>query len=205
MGRKPAPQPLTLGDPTALGDESQSPRTGETLQVYSPTESRSPRSPRSPFRFGTPKKSQNAGGKQSLQVADESQIQQQHILHQQHQQQQQQQQRQAQQVQHLPQTISDDSQLQYPAISSALQQQPSFETPTRAQQDGPQPYQDDGRPTRSGFFSHFNKSKSSHQLSPSVTTTTHRYTDSRSEAMSRGNDNPAMLTASNKPSKPSGM
>lgn len=66
MGRKPAPQPLTLSDPTALGDI---PSPSETLQVPSPlssSTSKSPKSPRSPFRFSQKKAQGVSGQQQSL-------------------------------------------------------------------------------------------------------------------------------------------
>ncbi|KAJ2894869.1 hypothetical protein MKZ38_007118 [Zalerion maritima] len=61
MGRKPAPQPLALSEPTAEGDSQNS--AGETLGVPSPSSlvsSKSSKSPRSPFRFGS-KKSPSIG------------------------------------------------------------------------------------------------------------------------------------------------
>lgn len=57
MTRKTIPQPLTLGDPSAVNDEQHehdfldSPR--------SPLSVKSPKSPRSPFRFNSSKKSQS--------------------------------------------------------------------------------------------------------------------------------------------------
>jgi hypothetical protein len=176
MGRKAAPQPLTLSDPTALGDDP--PRSGETLQVYSPPNTRSPRSPRSPFRL-TPKKSQNSsvGGKQSLQVADGQQP-------------------------YLDDDEDDDGvgdeddHPAYPPISSALHQ-PPLDTSSRSRHDGTQPYPGDEKPLKSGgFFFNFSKSKSNHQLSSS-----HHHSDSKSsEIMSRGTEARATITKSSKQS-----
>lgn len=80
MGRKPAPQPLTLGDsmrPAQGDNDLGSSRAGETVPNSAvPEETRSPRSPRSPFRFGQ-KKPESAGGLQALQLTDVLQQQQQ--------------------------------------------------------------------------------------------------------------------------------
>ncbi|KAK4217035.1 hypothetical protein QBC37DRAFT_68667 [Rhypophila decipiens] len=76
MGRKPVPQPLTLGDSQRSGQVDDT-RAGETVPKSAvPEETRSPRSPRSPFRFGQ-KKPESAGGLQALQLTDVLQQQQQ--------------------------------------------------------------------------------------------------------------------------------
>ncbi|KAL1866764.1 hypothetical protein VTK73DRAFT_4528 [Phialemonium thermophilum] len=68
MGRKPAPQPLALGD-GAGSDEDPRHTIGETRPLTSPSESLSSRSPRSTFRFAQ-KKTHNAGASQLLQAPD---------------------------------------------------------------------------------------------------------------------------------------
>lgn len=78
MGRKPAPQPLTLSDATATPEEGVGPGTRETIrQVHTPTTAtssptsplRSPRSPLYPFRLGS-KRSPRERDRQDQQGTD---------------------------------------------------------------------------------------------------------------------------------------
>lgn len=55
MGRKPAPQPLPLSDPSCAGHSQNVDGETEALRAPSPVSSKSPKSPRSPFRFGQKK------------------------------------------------------------------------------------------------------------------------------------------------------
>jgi len=175
MGRKPAPQPLALSDTTVPG-ASEGQCTGETLQVTSPVESRSPRSPRSPFRFTTQKKVQTVGGKQ--------------------------QQQQPPQPLHVADLVRQqpDEEAQYPPLSTALAQ--AYEnSPHQQQQQQPQPpppppvsthnhrnRQNDDKASKSGFFFFSKPSKSTERLA------SHQHTDSRSETMSKGADHNTPVT-----------
>lgn len=161
MGRKPAPQPLTLSDPSRLGqdaDQGHDPSTAGTASpVVSPVESRSPRSLRaSPLtsRFHPKRSKQNirAAGKPSQQ--------------------------------HQDQPAPDDTALPYPSITSAFaqQQQPSGPPPAGAPtQHG---RSEAKKSTKTGFF-HFNKtSKASNLYKPQ----NHHHTGSRGQLRSRGSD-----------------
>ncbi|KAK0632410.1 hypothetical protein B0T14DRAFT_404641, partial [Immersiella caudata] len=75
MGRKPVPQPLPLEGSMRPDD----PRLGETGPKTAPPDTTSPRSPRSPFRFGQ-KKADSAAESQVLQVTELQQSIQQHSL-----------------------------------------------------------------------------------------------------------------------------
>ncbi|KZL71870.1 RhoGAP domain-containing protein [Colletotrichum tofieldiae] len=196
MGRKPAPQPLTLSEshPAADLPEDDVPRSAETLASAVPPSAgsksqSSPRSPRSPFRF-TPKRP-SASRKQSLQLADEHR------------------------------NFEDDDFQQYQPISSALHRA-SEDTPPRQhhQQNpiSPRPHRPADAPRKaskgSGFFFNFSKaSRPSHSLtsSPSHSPSHPRRqnqqqapipnTDSRGQSMSRGPDNAPMGT--DQPTQPS--
>ena len=172
MGRKPAPQPLTFSDTAAAPDEDDQ-RTGETLQVISPADSRSPRSPRSPFRL-TQKKAQPVGGKQPLHVADLVQ----------HQQPVDQETRYAQ---------SSASNQPYAPDFRHQQQQQDRERPQTHSQSRSRHRQNEEKASKSGFFFNFSKSaKSTERLQ------LHQQTDSRNEAMSRGVDHPPVTKPSPK-------
>lgn len=165
MGRKPAPQPLALSDPAALGD-------GETRRVYSPSASKSPGSPRSPFRFPL-KKSSQTQLRQSQQTTGEP-LQatggpQHHHRRPQH--------------QHNPETSQRERDGAAAGLSSPSLVDRSRSSVERQQQDGPTSYHDGGKPSRSGFFFGFTKSK----------TSLHQHSDSQTDlTMSRGSDNPAI-------------
>jgi hypothetical protein len=196
MGRKPVPQPLTLGESVGSVDK---PRVGEILPISSPSDSNlSPKSPRSPFRFAQPKQSISntvsngaTGGKHTLSPSEFFQ-----------------QQQQQEKERHIP----DDDLSFIPPLASAAH--PAFEQqralpPTRhVQQSQHRPLQlraqhnqeyhhvggtghrshrhDDEKSSKSGFFFNFKSAKSSDRLN------THQHTDSRGETMSRDTDHPAL-------------
>ncbi|EFQ35275.1 RhoGAP domain-containing protein [Colletotrichum graminicola] len=198
MGRKPAPQPLTLSGshPAADQPEDVVPRSAETLtsSVVPPSagskSQSSPRSPRSPFRF-TPKRP-SASGKQSLQLTDE----------------------------HRNFEDDDDEFQQYQPISSALHRA-SEDTPPRQHHQqypiSPRTHRPDEPPRKAsksgGFLFNFSKtSKSSHSIasspshSPSHPPRQNQQqapipnTDSGGQSMSRGPDNAPM--GSDQPTQP---
>ncbi|KAK2019885.1 RhoGAP domain-containing protein [Colletotrichum eremochloae] len=199
MGRKPAPQPLTLSEsfPAADQPEDVVPRSAETLASVVPPSAgsksqSSPRSPRSPFRF-TPKRP-SASGKQSLQLTDEHR------------------------------NFEDDNDFQqYQPISSALHRA-SEDTPPRQHHQqypiSPRTHRPDEHPRKAsksgGFLFNFSKaSKPSHSTaassplhSPSHPPRQNQQqapipsTDSRGQSMSRGPDNAPM--GSDQPTQPSG-
>ncbi|KAK1467951.1 RhoGAP domain-containing protein [Colletotrichum cuscutae] len=202
MGRKHAPQPLTLSESQASSDQPEDvPRSAETLASAVPPSAgsksqSSPRSPRSPFRF-TPKRP-SASGKQSLQLTDEHR--------------------------NFQDQDDDEDLEQYQAISSALHRASEDTPPRQHHQHNPisprqqqhRPDEPSRRPSKAaGFFFNFTKSanKSSHSLvspaqSPSHPQRQHQqhqqspiqYPDSRGESMSRGPDNAPPM--SNQPTQP---
>ncbi|KAK3329754.1 hypothetical protein B0H66DRAFT_572103 [Apodospora peruviana] len=199
MGRKTVPQPLTLADSMRPVDDS---RVGETVpNTAIPPETRSPRSPRSPFRFGQ-KKPESAGGLQALQLTDvlqqQQQQQQQDRQPQDHQQQVDQQQQQQYQIQQPQVPLDDDY---YPALSSPTHQsldQRVHSPPTQKAPSHRHPRHDENKASKSGFFFHFGKStKSSDRLNAP------QYIESRSETMSRDSDHPALSKQSSKHSESS--
>lgn len=167
MGRKPAPQPLTIA---ASGED---PPAGETLPISSTPDSTSPRSPRSPFRFAQ-KKVQKDRGRQPLQPSDVS-------PHQRHF---------PDETQYPPISSALHQQDDRPStqLRPQEQQQEPQPQPQPPQQNQQQQYghshrrKDEDKASKSGFFSHF--AKSSDRLH------THHQSDSRSEIMSRDSDNP---------------
>ena len=189
MGRKAAPQPLSLGQSKNLGQESAS---AETHPTSTPSGSKSPISPRSPFRFGQKKPGISGGAKLTPQSPDVSPQERQQQRWQHHPQQQQQQQSEQQQDQ-----LNDAA--QYPPRSAPIQpspvrsSSPANQAPTRLQQPQSQfqqshghghghHRQDEGKKSKSGFF-HFNKAtRSSDRIN------LHQHTESRAEAMSRDAD-----------------
>ncbi|KAK2038372.1 RhoGAP domain-containing protein [Colletotrichum somersetense] len=203
MGRKPAPQPLTLSGshPTADQPEDVVPRSAETLtsSVVPPSagskSQSSPRSPRSPFRF-TPKRP-GASGKQSLQLTDEHRN---------------------------FEDDDDDIFQQYQPISSALHRA-SEDTPPRQHHQqypiSPRTHHRPDEPPRKasksgGFLFNFSKaSKSSHSIasspahSPSHPQRQNKQqapilnTDSGGQSMSRGPDNAPM--GSDQPTQPTAV
>ncbi|KAK3341682.1 hypothetical protein B0T25DRAFT_350113 [Lasiosphaeria hispida] len=174
MGRKPVPQPLALADSMRPGED---PRVGETVLNSAPPDTTSPRSPRSPFRFGQ-KKSESAAGLQALQVTE--------VL--------QQQQRQIQQRTNPP----PDNYPYSPSITSPVEQPfpPRDHSPATSQQRGRKHQRyDDDKASKSGFFFQFGKSnKSTDRLN------TYQTTDPRGETMSRDSDHPALSKQSTKQS-----
>lgn len=215
MGRKPAPQPLTLpeSNPVASStsnDQQQRIAPAETLQVnLSPADSRSPRSPkspRSPFRFHNKKSPSSSTSPSATQA--------QHLQHQQQDQQ--------------PQSWRPSDEHPYPPISSALEQVPS-QNPTEKRGDASDwpNSQDNGRnnnattnkasrhqhkssqqslrsqhqrhgedkSSKSGFFFNFGKSgKSTDRLA------SHQKSESRADTMSRGSDNSTVTKQNSKQS-----
>ncbi|EHA57340.1 hypothetical protein MGG_09303 [Pyricularia oryzae 70-15] len=216
MGRKPAPQPLTLpeSNPVASStsnDQQQRIAPAETLQVnLSPADSRSPRSPkspRSPFRFHNKKSPSSSTSPSATQA--------QHLQHQQQDQQ--------------PQSWRPSDEHPYPPISSALEQVPS-QNPTEKRGDASDwpNSQDNGRnnnattnkasrhqhkssqqslrsqhqrhgedkSSKSGFFFNFGKSgKSTDRLA------SHQKSESRADTMSRGSDNSTVTKQNSKQSE----
>lgn len=202
MGRKAAPQPLTLSDPSAaLGHDDLS--NAETnSQGVSPAESRSPKSSRSsPFhsRF-SPLKSQDRKQQKQTPTQVHTQPQTQtdtQILAQQQRQQKSQQSMQLQlrqepnhHAQPNYQTSTHDVPSTYPPISSAFDQPPTppaknGTTPGKGQHEAK-------KASRNGFF-HFNKaSKASNHYQPHVNQSKHNnhhdHSEVRSQMMSRGSD-----------------
>ncbi|WYZ35021.1 hypothetical protein EsH8_I_001297 [Colletotrichum jinshuiense] len=191
MGRKPAPQPLTLSESQSAADQPEDlPRSAETLASAVPPSAgsksqSSPRSPRSPFRF-TPKRP-STSRKQSLQLTDEHR------------------------------NFEGDDFQQYQPISSALHRA-SEDTPPRLhhQLHPISPHRPDNdssnKSSKGGFF--FNFTKASSKPSQSLTSAPSpsnpqrhnqqqslvQDADSRGESMSRGPDNAPM---SSQPTQPS--
>ncbi|KAM7192293.1 putative Rho-type GTPase-activating protein 2 [Rhypophila sp. PSN 637] len=232
MGRKPIPQPLTLGDSQRPGQVDDT-RAGETVPKSAvPEETRSPRSPRSPFRFGQ-KKPESAGGLQALQLTDVLQQQQQQPqqspLHSpQHQQQQRQQyqntypDQQRQQEQRRPQTqhqYQSRSQLQtkpvddpyYPAppLSSPPPQQLDQRSPAPASQQQQHQHQQAPLGHRHARNNEEKASKSGFffhfgkSSKSSDRLTSPYYAETRSETMSRDSDQQALSKQSSKQSETS--
>ncbi|KAJ0345170.1 hypothetical protein COL26b_009670 [Colletotrichum chrysophilum] len=209
MGRKHAPQPLTLSESQSADHQPEDvPRSAETLASTVPPSAgsksqSSPRSPRSPFRF-TPKRP-STSRKQSLQLADEHR--------------------------NFDDDDDDDEFQQYPPISSALHRA-SEDTPPRQHHqqhpisprsqhrlDHPSPGSSSTKASKGGFFFNFTKSsKSSHSIASSSSPAYHHHhpqqpsrhnhqqnpsqnPDSRGETMSRGPDSAPMSTT--QPTQPS--
>ncbi|KAF9879733.1 RhoGAP domain-containing protein [Colletotrichum karsti] len=210
MGRKHAPQPLTLSESQPPDQQQENvPRSAETLASAVPPSAgsksqSSPRSPRSPFRF-TPRRP-SSSRKQSLQLTDERR------------------------------NFDDDGDefQQYPPISSALHRA-SEDTPPRQHHqhnpispgsqhrlDHPSPGSSSSKPSKGGFFFNFAKAsnKSSHSPASSPSPSHHHHhqnqpqpptrqnnlqnpiqnPDSRGETMSRGPDSAPMSTQPTQPS-----
>ncbi|TQN74115.1 putative Rho-type GTPase-activating protein 2 [Colletotrichum shisoi] len=203
MGRRPAPQPLTLSESQPAADQPEDvvPRSAETLAYAVPPSAgsksqSSPRSPRSPFRF-TPKRS-SASGKQSLQLTDEHR------------------------------NFEDDGFQQYQPISSALHRASEDKPPRQHHHQNPispRTHRPDDAPSKTtatssssskggGFFFNFSKaSRSSQSLASSPSPSPSHpqrqnqrqapipNTDSRGQSMLRGPDNAPM--GSDQPTQPS--
>ncbi|KAK4447635.1 putative Rho-type GTPase-activating protein 2 [Podospora aff. communis PSN243] len=140
MGRKPVPQPLPLEGSMRPDD----PRLGETVPKTAPPDTTSPRSPRSPFRFGQ-KKADSAAESQVLQVTEVLQ-------------------------QPIQQNSLDDA--HHPPLTSPTHQsQRRDQSPAQNQQRGRRHHrQDESKASKSGFF-HFGKSsKSTDRLNTYPTT-----------------------------------
>ncbi|KAL2259805.1 hypothetical protein VTK26DRAFT_6379 [Humicola hyalothermophila] len=180
MGRKPAPQPLSLGGPVLPSDDS---RVGETVSIsarLSPDPT-SPRTPRSPFRVDQQKPGSTGA---TLQIAD--------ALHESHrslEQQEQQEQReprypQRQQQPHGSLAGSRDPPLPSPRDSTTGQQR---------QLGHKHPRHDEDRASKSSFFFNFGKGAKS-----SDRHIVHQHSGSRAETMSRDSDHPTLSTTSTK-------
>ncbi len=171
MGRKAVPQPLTLADSMRPGED---PRVGETVPNSAPPNTSSPRSPRSPFRFGQKKTEGAAAGPQALHVTD--------VLQHQWQPTQQSQQQQHQIAQ--PAKPSEDS---YPPELASPAQSPFHkrdQSPAQQQRGRNHQRQDEDKSSKSGFFFFSKSAKSSDRLN------TYPTTDVRGETMSRDSDHP---------------
>ncbi|KAH6650278.1 hypothetical protein F5144DRAFT_39790 [Chaetomium tenue] len=172
MGRKAAPQPLSLAETTRPSDKS--PRLGETVprSARLPPDPTSPRSPRSPFRYGQNKvEIASIGEPQPL--AD--------VLHQPRQS------LEHQEEQRPPRQRNPDDARDPPQPSprdqAADQQQ---QLGHRHQRRG------DDKTSKSGFF--FNFGKGAKPDRPIV----HQHSNSRAEVMSRDSDRPALSKQSTK-------
>ena len=147
----------------------EDPRAGETVPKTAPPDTASPRSPRSPFRFGQ-KKSESASGPQVLQVTEVLQQQQQHQI----------------------QQSSPDETYHQSLTSPTQQTYRRDQSPAQQQRGRRHQRQDETKSSKSGFF-HFGKSaaKSSDRLN--------RYPSAeRGEAMSRDSDHPTLTKQSTK-------
>ncbi|KAK3394207.1 hypothetical protein B0H63DRAFT_444388 [Podospora didyma] len=208
MARKSVPQPLALAE--SMNMRPGDPRVGETAPKSTssiPPNTASPRSPRSPFRFGQ-KKSDSASGPQVLQVTDvlQKQPQQPQQQHYNHQKQQYQIQQPASETQSRDNLRDQSSTSHYPPLTSPgrshfnTQQRGQSPASQQRQQQQQQPQQsgrrqDDDRASKSGFLFNFGKpAKSSERVN------THQYTDSRAETMSRDSDQPGLSKQSTKQS-----
>ena len=202
-------------------------RVGETVSSVPnsavPSETRSPRSPRSPFRFGQ-KKPESAGGLQSLQLTDvlqqqhhQDQLQQRGDQHQhQHQRQAAQRQYHTQSQTHATPQTQHQYQIQqqsphtpldepyYPGLPSPPPHQ--FDQSQRAQLPPTQQQQplghrhtrhDEDKASKSGFFFPFGKSSKS---SDRLNNPSHADSPSRGETMSRDSDHPPLSKQSSKQS-----
>ncbi|KAK4132316.1 hypothetical protein BT67DRAFT_85703 [Trichocladium antarcticum] len=185
MGRKAAPQPLSLGSSVRPSDDS---RLGETVphSARLPPDPASPRSPRSPLRLGQKTPEITEGPLQLAEVLQPPKE-----RPDQPPQPQPQQQRQRQQYQYQPQQRpeSRDPPLPSPRGRVADQQQPpGHRNPRRG----------DDKASKSSFFFNFGKPTKS-----SDRPVAYQYSGSRSETMSRDSDHPTLSTRSPKHSDPS--
>ncbi|KAK0624689.1 hypothetical protein B0T17DRAFT_493193 [Bombardia bombarda] len=182
MGRKAAPQPLTLALANSVRPVVENPRVGETVPNPTSPDPKSPRSPRSPFRAGQNKPE---NGVQPLQLTEVLQQQQQHPPPQQ------QGPPPPQQQGHRPEGPLDDARFQL--LTSPVQQQFDHQRqqrePPAAQQNQGHRHQrnDEEKVSKSGFLFHFGKSSR-----PADRPSTNPYTATRSETMSRDTDRPAL-------------
>lgn len=173
MARKPAPQPLDLADGSSAADKERdrSQRPGEALQMAPPASSRSPTSPRSPFRL-TQKKGQTTG--QPMHIAELVQ----------------------QIPQDEPQYPPISSAIQSSQDEQALQSQGYGQGSGQASSR-----QKEHKATKSGFFSSFNKSAkssdrlNSHQHSGSRSETVSRGNDSPQVVSGSGSKQNGMCCA----------
>jgi hypothetical protein len=169
MGRKAAPQPLSLASPSDGSRAAVGETAGALHSARLSPDTASPRSPRSPFRYGPQTRPQAPGaGEPSLQpLAD--------VLHQpqpsqQHSGDPQQQQRRPDETRDLPQPS--------PRGHSADQHQQLGHRHLRRGED---------KASKSGFFFNFGKTAKSADR-PIV----HQHSNSRAEAMSRDSDRPTL-------------
>lgn len=170
MVRKAAPQPLSLGDTVRPSDDSRSPET-VPRSARLPPDATSPRSPRSPFRYGQTNADIIGVGepqpladvlhqpRQSLEYPKEPRPRQQH----------------PDDARDPPQPSRRDH--------SADQQQPLSHRHTRRED----------KASKSGFFFNFGKGHKS-----SDRPILHQHSNSRAEAMSRDGDRPALSKQTSK-------
>ncbi len=187
MGRKAAPQPLALGVPLRPGDDS---RLGETVpgSARLPPDSATPRSPRSPFRYGQTKPETA----DVLHHPQKSPLEHQEDYRQTQKQNQQQQ----QQQQQYPDAARDprDPPLPSPRSHSADHQQQQLGR--KHQRRG------DDKASKSGFFFNFGKTAKPadrpivHQQQQQQQQ--HQLSNSRAEVMSRDSDRLALSKQSTK-------
>jgi hypothetical protein len=178
MGRKAAPQPLSLAETTRPSDNS--PRLGETVprSARLPSDPTSPRSPRSPFRYGQNKvEIASIGEPQPL--AD--------VLHQPRQS------LEHQEEQRPPRQRNPDDARDPPQPQPSPRDQAADQQQQQQQQLGHRhTRRGDDKSSKSGFFFNFGKGAKSDR--PIV----HQHSNSRAEVMSRDSDRPALSKQSTK-------
>ena len=181
MGRKAAPQPLALGVPLRPGDDA---RLGETVpgSARLPPDTATPRSPRSPFRYGQTKP----------ETADVLHHPQKSPLeHQEDYRQNQQQNQQQQQQQQRPDAARDPRDPPPPSPRSHSADHQQQQLGRRHQRRG------DDKASKSGFFFHFGKTAKPADR-PMVHQHQHQLSNSRADAMSRDSDRLALSKQSTK-------
>ncbi|KAK4034807.1 hypothetical protein C8A01DRAFT_38737 [Parachaetomium inaequale] len=173
MGRKAAPQPLALAETARPSDES---RLGETVprSARLPPDAASPRSPRSPFRYGQGKTElAGAGAGDPQPLADVLYPPRQSL---EHPEEQRQRQGHPDDTRHSPQPSPRD-------YSADQQQQLGHRHPRRGED----------KASKSGFFFSFGKG-----ARPSDRPIVHQHSNSRAEVMSRDSDRPTLSKQSTK-------
>ncbi|KAL2131663.1 hypothetical protein VTI74DRAFT_4759 [Chaetomium olivicolor] len=173
MGRKPVPQPLALGGSVRPSDDA---RVGERVpdSAQFPPDAASPRSPRSPTRYGQNNLNPETVGDR-MPLAN--------VLHQSRQSpERQEQEQQPQQQQQLPDDPRRSPQPSPRGHSADQHQQPG----RRHQRRG------EDKASKSGFFFHFGKAAKSDGA------IVHQHSSSRADAMSRDSDRPMLSKQSTK-------
>ncbi|KAK4157843.1 hypothetical protein C8A00DRAFT_29229 [Chaetomidium leptoderma] len=181
MGRKAAPQPLSLGDTVRPSDES---RLAETIprSARLPPDSASPRSPRSPFRYGQSKPEITLVG-EAQPLADVLHQPRQSLEHQEEQQQRQ---------QHPHPVYARDP--PPPPPQPQPQRSPREHSADQQQQLGHRhPRRGDDKASKSGFFFNFGKGARSSDRAG-----VHQHSNSRADTMSRDSDRPTLSKQSTK-------